>query len=580
MSEIGIESIGPIDVPDVGEYKASVTLFDGGYNIGQAAETTLRFDDRPPGNVSPEPASGWISRDELPIAQEIEKAEAGGPSGISGYALAVSEHGPAQPCVTVVCLAPEITLSGGAENRTGTIGGLAEGDHWISAAAVSGASKSSLEPGSTVVQVDKTPPTSSISGVPNEWVNHPVTLTVQASDALSGMQPQPDDDGEPVTVIDAENYAAYDSPGPIATFAVATEGVNRIRFWAEDLAGNANDGLPGPGGDTHPTPGQAVVRIDATPPEVAFSPDRDPEDPEVVTVYAEDTDSGVSSASIGIRRAGSGGSFSALPVSGGDGQYQARIPSDDLDPGAYELSATVSDRAGNQGTGDDSTSGQPMILNLPLKDQTILSAMVGQAKGSTKANYDSRNYLDGRLTAGGVALPNEKVRVVETFASGSKSGTVSRELTTDGDGRYRLLLTPGPTRSIAAFFDGTRKLSRAVSPETTVKVKGKVGFRIKPKKVLNGGAVRMKGSVGFRGVLPPARGKLVAIQYLDPSRRKWRPVEVLRTNRRGRFSYAYRFRTISTAQRIVFRASVLQEAGWPYLPSTSKPRSVIVYPKG
>ncbi|HNH85512.1 MAG TPA: hypothetical protein PLE93_00290, partial [Solirubrobacterales bacterium] len=62
-------------------------------------------------------------------------------------------------------------------------------------------------------------------------------------------------------------------------------------------------------------------------------------------------------------------------------------------------------------------------------------------------------------------------------------------------------------------------------------------------------------------------------------RSKWRPVEVLRTNRRGLFRYRYRFRTITSAQRILFRASALPEAGWPYLPSTTKPKSVIVYPK-
>ena len=89
-------------------------------------------------------------------------------------------------------------------------------------AAISGARRSSLEPGSTVVRVDRSPPSSVISGTPNEWVNHPVTLTVQATDQLSGMLPKTGDDGTPETVIDADNYATYRSPGPIATFSVAS----------------------------------------------------------------------------------------------------------------------------------------------------------------------------------------------------------------------------------------------------------------------------------------------------------------------------------------------------------------------
>ena len=574
-----IQSAGPINLPAVGAYKVIIHLVDGALNLGRDAETILRFDDRPPGDVSPVEPEGWISRDELPIQQEIEKAAPGGPSGISGYALEVSDDGPAQPCGSEICLAPEITLAGGPDLRTGSIGGLVEGNHWISAAAVSGAHKSSVEPGSTMVQVDRTPPTVSISGVPNEWVNHPVTLTAQASDQLSGMQPQPADDGSPKTVIDADNYAAYESPGPFASFSVATEGVNRVRYWAEDLAGNANDGMPGHDGDTHATPGQAVVRIDTTPPEVRFDPARDPEDPEVVRISADDTDSGVASASIGIRRAGSGETFIQLQTAGADGQYQARIPSDDLAQGAYELNATVEDRAGNESTGNRTSAGDPMIVNLPVKQPASIAASLTGGKSNILARYGSARYLEGRLTSGDTALSNQTVTAIETFKTGSSRNAVSRDLITDGDGRFRVLLTPGPSRTIEVTYAGTRMISRTAGPKLGMRVKGKVTLKIKPKKVLNGGVVRMSGKVGFAGVLPPSRGKLVAIQYFDPSRRKWRPVEVLRTNRRGLFRYRYRFRTITSAQRILFRASALPEAGWPYLPSTTKPKSVIVYPK-
>ena len=575
-----VQAGGPLEVPAVGAYQVTVYLVDEAANLGKAAETVIRFDDRPPGNVDPVAPSGWVSRDELPIQQEIEKAEPGGPSGVSGYAMTVSDDGPTQPCGTGICLAPEITLTGGPDQRTGSVGGLAEGDHWISAAAVSGAHRSSVEAGSTIVQVDRTPPSSSISGVPNEWVNHPVTLTVAASDRLSGMQPLAGDDGEPKTVIAADNHAPYEAPGPVATFAVATEGVNRIRYWAEDLAGNVNDGLPGAGGDVHQTPGQAVVRIDTTPPKVTFEASQDPENPEVVRLFAEDTDSGVDSASIEIRPAGSTGGFTALRTTGEDGRYEARVPSDDLRAGAYELRAKASDKAGNTMIGSETLAGDPMILKLPLKEPAILTSSLAKGKLIRRVGYGSRQYVEGRLTSGGAALPNQTVRITETYLAGSKGGHVVDELTTDGDGRYRFRLPAGPSRSVEATFAGTPKLSRAAGPSLRLNVKARVRLKIKPRKVYNGGAVRMRGSVGFKGALPPARGKLLAIQFFDPSRHKWRPVEVLRTNRRGRFHYTYRFRTISFAQRIIFRATALPEAGWPYLPSTSKPRSVIVYPKG
>lgn len=575
----GVASAGPVEVPEVGAYRAVVYLVDGATNLGQPAETMLRFDDRPPGNVAPEPPEGWISKDELPLQQEIEEAAPGGPSGIAGYALAVSSEGPVAPCQTIVCLAPEITLSQGSEQRTGSIGGLAEGSHWISATAVSGAHKSSLEPGSTEVKVDRTVPESVIAGVPSEWVNHPVTVTVESTDERSGMLQAANDDGQPATVIDAEDYAPYVAPGPIATFAVATEGVNRVRYWAEDLAGNTNDGLPGPDGDLHPAPGQAVVRIDLTPPESGFDPIRDPEDPELIRLSVDDSGSGVATAEILIRRAGEEGQFLPLDTTARGNWFEARVPSDDLAAGAYELKAVVTDRAGNESSDQTYSGGSPAILNLPLKEPVALSANLANGKRSFKVPYGTTPFIEGRLTSNGEALANQSVRVVESYLPGASTGVRETEVHTDGDGRYRVQLGRGPERSVTVSFAGTRKLSRVTSPAASLRVRGRTGLRIKPKKVFNGGVIRMKGSVGFAGVLPPARGKIVAIQYFDPSRGKWRPVEVLRTNRRGQFSYRYRFRTITSPQRILFRASALPEAGWPYLPSTSKPRSVIVYPK-
>ena len=54
-----------------------IHLVDGALNLGRDAETILRFDDRPPGDVS-RSDGGWISRDELPIQQGDQKAVPGG----------------------------------------------------------------------------------------------------------------------------------------------------------------------------------------------------------------------------------------------------------------------------------------------------------------------------------------------------------------------------------------------------------------------------------------------------------------------------------------------------------------------
>jgi hypothetical protein len=166
----------------------------------------------------------------------------------------------------------------------------------------------------------------------------------------------------------------------------------------------------------------------------------------------------------------------------------------------------------------------------------------------------------------------------QTFAAGSRRQESLTPLTSDGAGRFAVTLRPGPRRKVRVLYAGTKLDARAASREIAVAFRDRTTFRLSPGALRNGGRVRMRGKVAGRGAVLPAGGKLVAIQFFDPSRSRWRPVEVLRAGRAGRFSYSYRFRTITSAQRIKFRAVSLPEAGWPYLPSTSVFRSVIVYP--
>ena len=67
-----------------------------------------------------------------------------------------------------------------------------------------------------MVQVDRTPPTSTISGIPNEWVNHPVTLTVQATDLLSGISYAVTANPEP-KVGEQANYETDDTTYSVAS---------------------------------------------------------------------------------------------------------------------------------------------------------------------------------------------------------------------------------------------------------------------------------------------------------------------------------------------------------------------------
>lgn len=576
-----VEELGPVQMPEPGEYEVELRLRDAAGNLGEPATTLARFDDRAPGDVAPEAPGGWISADELPLRQVIERAEARGPSGIGGYALSVASDGPIGPCPSGRCLDPPFALTGGADDRIGSIPGLTEGTHWVSAVASSGASVASENAGSIQVRVDRTPPRVTIGGLTGKWANRPVTLTAAATDDLSGMRSQAGDDGAPETVIQAEGFSPYRVPGASASFTVTSEGESLVRYWARDLAGNVNDGRPGPDGTRHPPAGEAVVRIDTEAPKLRFVRNRDAADPERVDLTVSDAASGVASAGVALRRAGSRESFRTVPTSKtAEGVFSARIPSDDLPAGTYELRATGTDRAGNVSRDDRDEHGSPMILRLPLKKVSRLAANLGKRHSrAMKASYRQRPVLRGRLTSAGAGVSAAPLRVVERFAPGSHPANRITTVRTDGTGRYSSRLRAGPSRHITVVYPGTRLRARRKSRTVRVDATGQVSFSLRPTRVYNRGAVRMKGRVGRAGAIVPARGKLVAVQYFDPARSKWRPVEVLRTRRNGTFHYGYRFRTIASAQRIMFRAVSLNEAGWPYLHSTSAARSVIVFPR-
>ena len=578
---VGIDELSSVHVPGSGSFRIAVRLLDEAGNLGQPTSSVLKFDDGRPGNVAPENAPGWISSDELPLRQTIERAAPGGPSGVEGYAMSISRDGGENPCPTGTCDQDQLAVAGGQDQRTVVVPDLSEGTHWISTVAASGARLASEEPKSVAVHVDKTDPVISLEGAPGKWVNHPVTLVARAVDESSGMTPGPG--GDPVTVIEPVDQSPYTSPGPHARFTIANEGVTVVKYWARDLAGNANDGGIAPDGDRHRPPGSVIVKIDSDAPEAQFLETHDRSDPELVKAEVHDRDSGVKDARIAYRRVGSPGGFTYLDSQIEGGQVFARLPSDDLEKGSYELKIDSTDWAGNSATSMVNSSGGPMVISVPLKEQVSLTAGIiakKGIKGEIKLLPDSSATVVGTLvTKQGKPVPRVALKVTESFASGSRRSTRTTTIRTDGSGAYRLELGKGPIREVDVNFDGSATLSSASSRTLSVRTYDKTTLSIRPKVIRNGGSVKMTGLVWGPGRLAGAGGKLLAVQYYDPSRAKWRPAEVIRANRKGRFSYRYRFRTITFAQKIIFRASSLPEAGWPFLPSTSRPKSVIVYPR-
>ncbi len=571
------ESVGGLTVPKVpGSYGAEVWFVDSSGEAGPAATAQLRFDNTRPAAIEPEQVPSWIGRTAFPL--RIRFAHPAGPlpiSGIRGYAAAIDTAPTGSPCAAADrCSDAETTLRGGVADDELTIGALPEGMSYLHAVAVSGAGMKSATSGHAVLRVDTTDPVTELVGVPTGWTNRAVQLTAKATDTGSGMEPI-GSGPPPITAIQVDGGAPAVAQGHSVTAGVIDEGVHRIAYYARDAAGNVDDGAE-TNGIADRAPRTASVRIDRTPPSVAFANAEDPRDPELLRVRISDRLSGPDSSRgrISVRRAGSGDRFEALPTVPGDaGELRARWNSDASPVGDYEFQATGYDAAGNATTTNRRQNGEAMVLSNPLKATTTLRAGFRGHGLQRTVPYGRRVLLKGSLITGrNSPLGNAPVRVVERFATGAHPAVQTSTVMTAPDGTFSIRTDPGPSRTIEIGFQGNPTLARSATQTLQLDVRSRVRLRASASVAKVGGAPLV-----FRGQLVaaageiPTEGRPVELQFRLPGQ-PWSEFRTVQTDGHGRFRYAYRFSDDdSRGVRFQFRAVVPTQEDWPYEPGGSRP---------
>ncbi|HEY7255782.1 MAG TPA: carboxypeptidase-like regulatory domain-containing protein [Solirubrobacterales bacterium] len=592
---------GPIERTDVqvpgppGLYTAEVWLEDmvGG---GPHAAVALRYDDsRPPPAAARQP-DGWIGRADFPHLIRIEHPQGPLPvSGIRGYAVSVDRSPDGRPCESASsCSETETDLRGGIGDDSMPIAELPEGESHVHVVAVSGAGVSSAAVGDTVLRVDRTDPVSHLRGLPDGWTNRAVAVTAAAADSGSGMV-----GGGAFTAIRIDGGTPTVADGDSVSATVIGDGIHRIAHYAQDAAGNVNDGSTR-NGVRNLAPAVATVGIDREPPEVTFITSRDPADPELIRAWVTDLLAGPSDArgSIGVRAAGSGDRFQPLPTEVLPNALRARWDSEAYPPGRYEFSATGYDAAGNSGV------AAPIVLSNPLKTPTTLRIGFGgetfvwqncsRSRGRRRCHREAVSGLESRpgsrivpygrgtlvsgllTTASGSPVPGAPVRILELSGRGPGSTARVETVGTDSDGRFSIRLPAGPSREISADFDGSRTLTRSAATSLRLGVRAKVRMRVSAATARVGGRpVVFSGRVFSGPGAISADGRTLSLQFRLPGI-PWTEFRTVRTDRRGRFRYAYRFSDDdSRGARFQFRAHVPAQGDWPYEPGSSGPVAVL-----
>jgi hypothetical protein len=555
-----------IHLPGPGGYWAEVWFENGTGEQGAAAGTQMRFDDRPPGMVRPLLPGGWVGAGQGPLLRLTHPAGPQPVSGVRGYAVSLDPAPSGSPCLLRNrCSETETDLRGGAGEDSMRLTLLPEGTVYVHAVAVSGAGVSSTTIGTGVLRIDVTPPTVAIAEVPPGWTNRAVTVTARASDGRSGMAAA--GESGPITALAVDGGAPTFSTGASVSSSVSGEGVHEVSSFARDAAGNHG------GGEA------ATVRIDRTPPRVAFASSLDPADPELLEARVSDPLSGPDPArgTIAIRPRGSHRQFAALPTAVNGERLLARWDSDRFQPGLYEFKATAHDAAGNVARSQRRANGAELVLPAPLKATTTLHSGFGggralRRRASRTIPYGRGATVGGTLTdAAGDPLANQSVQVVERFSSGVAATDRVHEVRTSGNGAFVTRLPAGASRQIEFSFAGTHTLAAARGRAASLAVRAGVHLRASAASAAVGGRpLVFSGAVADAAAIP-ASGKSVELQFRLPGL-AWTQFRTVRTDERGRFRYPYRFSDDdSRGVRFQFRAFAPAEPGWPYEPGASRP---------
>lgn len=350
-----------------------------------------------------------------------------------------------------------------------------------------------------------------------------------------------------------------------------------IRVWLVDAGGNQQaasaaeaDGLG----------------YDDTPPaNVAFLP-RDPRDPARVHVRADDVTSGLASGVIEIRRDGQD-AWKPVPTQLGAGGLSAILDDEILRKGLYFLRARVTNSAGLESSDDRTPTGDPATIRLPVRAASRL--LVGRPsrrchrRGGRRrcavrlmthpnASVSRSTTLRGRLTVRGKPMAGVALQVWRRLDLPNARWAHSAAVTTSKAGRFRYRVRRGPARTIRFRYPGTN-LIRGHNRDVDLRVHAAPTFRPSRRNAINGEYVTFSGKL--KGGWLPRGGVLVELQVR--TRGEWRTFAQPRADdRTGRYSYQYRFETVTGTASFKFRARVRRQPGYPFTTGVSRAERVRV----
>jgi len=143
--------------------------------------------------------------------------------------------------------------------------------------------------------------------------------------------------------------------------------------------------------------------------------------------------------------------------------------------------------------------------------------------------------------------------------------------TTNAAGEWTFVVPRGPSRVLlVAWRSHALDAGYAAQLEYHERVFADIGLKA-PRRVRVGVPFDFRGELAG-GYIPPERST-IQIEIFFSGR--WRTIETLRTNSRGRFAYGYTFST-GAGSSYLFRAVIQYSRAYPFLAARSRPVRVRV----
>ncbi|MEV4422854.1 hypothetical protein AB0L40_23175 [Patulibacter sp. NPDC049589] len=263
-----------------------------------------------------------------------------------------------------------------------------------------------------------------------------------------------------------------------------------------------------------------------------------------------------------------------------------------LTPGAHQVAGTAVDAAGNTtpwGPVDVVVAEPPVAEEPPAADPpaaippsaAVPPAVVPPAAVSGGAPDNGapavlRPRVDLRIEPGkagvgprivgtvrtpaGRAIAGARLRVVRTpLGTAPNAKTTTDTVTTDAHGRFVAPRRSGAHRVRATFapWDGA-PVTRSV--ERDVRTTLRLSAESRQARRTTGQTYTLRGRVRGAGQATPR----TPVQIEAIVRGRWRVVGTTRLSSTGRWTWRYRFRSVTRPTRFAFRATVLSAPAWPW----------------